>query len=220
VCARTEALVNVTCVPQQQEETVIRLMSHFGEEAFLNAYWRVLAADRVAWYEVGAFFELMGLLHKRGLASLDLLDDLLSHALLQYWNATAVVTTGYRAKFHVPQVNEWVEYLARDGQTVDRTGREPSSLQGGRRAADRATNVGFGIHRPPLGAMASAACLGAVPLSAVTASGSKRWLGQSCRGPRHGPAVDPERKPTTIPRSCGCPRGPHDPMHVLVPGAC
>lgn len=113
---------------QRQEETVIQLMSHFGDEQFLDAFWRVQAwdfsdvedfeargsqADRVAWYEVGAFFELMGLLYKRGLASLDLLDDLLSHAVLLYWNSTAIVTTGYRAKHHVPQVNEWVEYLAR-----------------------------------------------------------------------------------------------------------
>ena len=113
---------------QQQEEIAIRLMSHFGDESFIAAFWRVqdwdfksiedfearaTKADWVAWYAAGAFFELMGLLYKRGLARLELLDDLLSNPVLSFWNATAVVTAGYRVKYDAPQILEWLELLAR-----------------------------------------------------------------------------------------------------------
>lgn len=133
---------------QQQEEIAIRLMSHFGDEAFIAAFWRVqewdfksiedfearaTKADWVAWYTAGAFFELMGLLYKRELASLDLLDDLLSNPVLSFWNATAVVTTGYRVKYDSPQILQWLELLARamDRRLTALGERHPPFREGG-----------------------------------------------------------------------------------------
>ncbi len=132
---------------QQQEEIAIRLMSHFGDESFIAAFWRVqdwdfksiedfearaAKADWVAWYAAGTFFELMGLLYKRGLASLDLLDDLLSNPVLSFWNATAVVTVGYRSKHDAPQILESLELLARamDQRLTELGERHPPFREG------------------------------------------------------------------------------------------
>ncbi|MEX2547648.1 MAG: hypothetical protein WD830_07640 [Chloroflexota bacterium] len=132
---------------QQQEEIAIRLMSHFGDDSFIAAFWRVqdwdfksiedfearaTKADWIAWYAAGSFFELMGLLYKRGLASLELLDDLLSNPVLSFWNAAAVVTTGYRVKYEAPQILQWLEVLARamDQRLTELGERHPPFREG------------------------------------------------------------------------------------------
>lgn len=107
-------------------DVVVRLYSTFGEESFQRNYWRVMnwdyksfedfdgraqTDDYVAWFVVGVFFENMGLLLKRGLAKIDLLDDLLSGPIIQSWEKTEPITVGYRKKHSKPQIVEWYEYL-------------------------------------------------------------------------------------------------------------
>jgi hypothetical protein len=56
-------------------------------------------------------FENMGLHYKRKLASLELLDDLLSGPLLSAWACTRPIWIGMRAHYAQPQRAEWFEFL-------------------------------------------------------------------------------------------------------------
>jgi hypothetical protein len=113
---------------QGQEELVIRLYSPFLDPAFAAGYTHILsfdftgyddfesrstAADLAAVYQVNQLFAMMGLLHRRGLTSLDLLDDLLGDNVLLYWNKVAPLASGMRAKFNAPDLFQNVENLAR-----------------------------------------------------------------------------------------------------------
>jgi hypothetical protein len=113
---------------QRQEEMVLRLYSPFFDPTFARAYWQDQAWDfpDLATFEAQAtledmatldvvetFFEMMGLLYKRGLASIELLDDLLASPVLVTWNKLAPIEMGYRAKYDSPDWAEWFEKLAR-----------------------------------------------------------------------------------------------------------
>lgn len=112
---------------QRQEELVIRAYGPFMDFEFTRAYWRIQgwnyktfeAFDRVATTEdwatldqVATFFETMGILYKRGLAPLDLLDDLFAGSLLATWRKSAPLIRGYRIKAAVPDYAQWFEGLA------------------------------------------------------------------------------------------------------------
>ena len=107
-------------------DLVIRLYSTFGEDSFQKNYHRVqrwkyngfeefdkIATDDdfAAFFRVAVFFENMGLLLKRNLAKIDLLDDLLSGPIVQSWEKLEPIIRGYRKKNSVPQIAEWFEYL-------------------------------------------------------------------------------------------------------------
>ena len=110
----------------QQFETVSRIYSDFGQAEFLTHFQRVrtwkyrsYAAfrkrnsedDYISLQVVGVLFENMGLLYKRGLAPLDLIDDLLSGPIIQAWEKSAPIWQGFRAEYNQPQWAEWFEYL-------------------------------------------------------------------------------------------------------------
>lgn len=112
---------------QRQEEMVLRLYAPFYDPAFQRAYWQIqgwtfasfaafeaeATLDEVTTLDVvGTYFEMMGLLYKRGMAKLDLLDDLLASQVLIAWSKTAPLYYGYRAKENSPDWAEWFEYLA------------------------------------------------------------------------------------------------------------
>ena len=112
---------------QRQEEMVLRLYAPFYNPDFQRAYWQIqgwtfasfavfdaeATLDQVTTLDVvGTYFEMMGLLYKRGMAKLDLLDDLLASQVLIAWSKTAPLYYGYRAKENSPDWAEWFEYLA------------------------------------------------------------------------------------------------------------
>jgi len=113
---------------QRQEELVIRLYSPFLDPAFAAGYTRVLSFDFTSYddfedrsapedlaavYQVNQLFAMMGLLHRRGLTTVDLLDDLLGDSVLLYWNKVAPLVSGMRAKFDAPDLFQNAEHLAR-----------------------------------------------------------------------------------------------------------
>jgi hypothetical protein len=70
------------------------------DEAFTRAYWRIqlwefetyeafrataTVDDWATLDQVATFFEMIGVLYKRGLAKLDLVDDLMAGSLLVTW---------------------------------------------------------------------------------------------------------------------------------------
>ena len=110
----------------RQMDTVMRMYSTFGQESFLHHHHRVTTwkydtykgfkkkateDDHVSLMVVSVFFENMGLLYKRGLAPLDLLDDLLSGPITSCWQKVKPLWIGLRAEYDQPQWAEWFELL-------------------------------------------------------------------------------------------------------------
>jgi len=110
----------------RQIDTVMRLYSSFGQEAFLRRFERVTSwsfdtyeayrenstpDDQISLMVVGVFFENMGLLLKRRLAPLDLLDDLLSGPILLAWPKARPIWVGLRAEYNQPSWAEWFEFF-------------------------------------------------------------------------------------------------------------
>jgi hypothetical protein len=113
----------------RQMDTVMHLFSSFGSETFLNHFERVMGwkfdtyesfkkkasdDDSVSLMVVSVFFENMGLLYKRKLASLELLDDLLSGPIISAWRKVKPIWVGRRVEFNQPQWAEWFEMLSED----------------------------------------------------------------------------------------------------------
>lgn len=110
----------------RQVEIVMRLYASFGEEEFARHYLRLArwkfktynayrrnhtSEDSVSFFVVGTFFEGMGLLLKRNLVPLDLLDDLLSGPILETWSRVRPIVLGLREELHQPARFEWFEFL-------------------------------------------------------------------------------------------------------------
>jgi hypothetical protein len=113
---------------QQQEELVIRAYAPFLDTELTRAYWRVQAwtyptfeafasaatiEDWATLDQVATYFEMMGVLYKRGHASLDLLDDLLAGSVLASWRKLGPLIGGYRQREQTPDYAQWFEHLAR-----------------------------------------------------------------------------------------------------------
>ena len=110
----------------RQLEIVMRLYSTFGQDSFARHYNRIAAWDYQTYKEyrdrgntddatslfvVGTFFENMGLLLKRKLAPIDLLDDLLSSPILETWPKVRPIVVGTRKEDEHPAWFEWFEFL-------------------------------------------------------------------------------------------------------------
>ncbi len=103
---------------QRREEIVLRLYEPLLSEPLTRAYWRVqtwpfadhaafLAGasldDWTAFDQVATFYETMGVLHHRGVASLALLDELLASSVFEAWDRCAPIVLGERARTGTPQ---------------------------------------------------------------------------------------------------------------------
>jgi hypothetical protein len=130
----------------RQEELAMRLYATFGEENFVRHFQRVArwdfrtyaeyrerssADDSTSLMVVSVFFESMGLLLKRELAPIELLDDLLSGPVLQAWPKVRPIWIGLREENNQPSWAEWFEYLH------DEMARRMAMLKGGRTGAER-----------------------------------------------------------------------------------
>ncbi len=113
----------------RQMETVMRLFDRFDDEDFQQRFqhlmrWkfrnledferRAREDDWVTLNTVTVFFESMGTLYKRGLAPLELLDDLLSGPITSCWGKIGPLWIEYRKKRDRPMMAEWFELLATD----------------------------------------------------------------------------------------------------------
>jgi len=103
---------------QRREEIVLRLYEPLLSEPLTRAYWRVqtwpfadhgafeagaTVDDRVAFDQVATFYDTMGILHHRGVASLSLLDELLSSSIFEAWDSCADIVSGERERTATPQ---------------------------------------------------------------------------------------------------------------------
>ena len=103
---------------QRREEIVLRLYEPLLSEPLTRAYWRVQTwpyadhaafsagatlDDRVAFDQVATFYETMGVMHHRGVASLALLDDLLTESVFEAWDRCSPIVMGERVRTGTPQ---------------------------------------------------------------------------------------------------------------------
>jgi len=103
---------------QRREDTVLRLYEPLLSEPLARAYWRVQGWPRrdhaafqaeateddwVAFDQVATFYDTMGILHRRGVASLSLLDELLTSSIFEAWDACADIVRGERERTGTPQ---------------------------------------------------------------------------------------------------------------------
>jgi len=109
----------------RQTDLVMRLYSTWGGERLQDAREEIMTRefkdydDAVkkygAWskevFEVGLFFEGIGILLHRKLVDIGLVDDLFSFAIKSVWEKLKPITEGSRKKFNRPQIFEWFEYL-------------------------------------------------------------------------------------------------------------
>ena len=110
----------------RQTDMVMRLYATFGSTEFLKAYQTIMGAEfedyedylkrystnaevRLALMSVGTYFEGIGMLVKRKLVGMDLIDDLLNANILSTWEKMKPIAEGMRKK--IPQSWEWFEYL-------------------------------------------------------------------------------------------------------------
>jgi hypothetical protein len=113
---------------QRQAEAVLRAYMPFLEENLTRAYWRVHSWSYTSFEQfkreatlddwtdldqVTTFFEMMGVLYKRGMAKLDLLDDLFAGSLVLSWTKVAPLVRGYRVAANVHDYGLRFEALAR-----------------------------------------------------------------------------------------------------------
>jgi len=104
----------------------MRLYAYFGQPEFVEHYHRVTTwkhktyasfrkrgsrDDYRSLIVVSVFFENMGLLLKRGLAPIDLLDDLLSGPILEAWPKLRPIWIGLRQEHDHPAWAEWFEFF-------------------------------------------------------------------------------------------------------------
>lgn len=103
---------------QRREDIVLRLYEPLLSEPLSCAYWRVqqwafadhasfvagaTLEDWVAFDQVASFYETMGVLQGRGVASLSLLDDLLTQSIFEAWDCCAPIVVGERLRTGTPQ---------------------------------------------------------------------------------------------------------------------
>jgi len=115
-------------VKQRQTDMVMKLYATFGSTEFQKAYRKIMDLEfedysdymkrygenadvKAAFMTVSVFFEGIGVLVKRRLVGMDLVDDLLSSDILSTWEKTKPLTEGIRKQFVRPQSFEWFEYL-------------------------------------------------------------------------------------------------------------
>ena len=112
---------------QRQLELVLRAYEPFLQEPLTRAYWRVhnweyetfaefqrkaTLEDWTDLDQVTTFFEMMGVMYKRGVAKLDVLDDLFAGSVVMMWSKVAPFVRGYRESATVHDYGVRFEALA------------------------------------------------------------------------------------------------------------
>jgi len=117
---------------QRQTDMVIRQCAMYGSTEFQKAYQIIMGLEfkdyedyrkryssnaevKAALSTVGIFFESLGVLFKRKLISLDLVDDLFSLTILSTWELMKPIVEGRRkehsTKARASRSLNWFEYL-------------------------------------------------------------------------------------------------------------
>ena len=114
-------------VKTRQTDLVIRLYPTMGSREFQEAWDRFMKGEykdlddfdrkySVEGYEIGIFFEGIGVLLHRKLIDIGLVDDLFSSLVKMTWEKMKPLAEATRKKLNLPQMGEWFEYLYNEMQ--------------------------------------------------------------------------------------------------------
>ena len=110
-------------VNTRQTDLVIRLYSTFGSDEIQEAWERIQTREFKDFdsyrkeyglqdvNKVGWFFEGLGVLLRRKLIDISLVDDLFSSPVKRAWEKLLPVAEGERNQTNRPQIWEWFEYV-------------------------------------------------------------------------------------------------------------
>jgi len=117
-------------VKNRQTDLVMRLYSAYGSREFQEAWVETLRLEFKDYRDylkkygatsekpvytsvnmVASFFEGIGILLRRRLIDIALVDDLFSSDIVITWHKMKPLVEGWREHFKRPQISEWFEYL-------------------------------------------------------------------------------------------------------------
>ena len=110
-------------VRTRQTDLIMRLYSTRTGKEFQESWKKVMSMESKdyrnyeKWYEwsdfivVAAFFEGIGILLRRKLTDIRLVDDLFSYSIKTIWEKINEVVEAVRKHNNAPQIWEWFEYL-------------------------------------------------------------------------------------------------------------
>jgi len=116
---------------QMQADMLMRLHSEWGSEYYQEAAWTVLSLEfkdygefetrygpvtegkevHVKLYRVGWFFNGLGVLLHKGLADIDLINQLFGYMVIWLWEIIEPVISAGRELYGQPKTLEWYEHL-------------------------------------------------------------------------------------------------------------
>jgi hypothetical protein len=112
----------------RQTDLIMRLYSRYGSEGFqktldklrqreLKGFHEYVEKYGLAeWVTVGTFFEGIGILLRRKLVDIDLVDDLFTAPLKMAWDIMKDSIIEARREYGQPTIFEWFEYLYNEMQ--------------------------------------------------------------------------------------------------------
>ena len=117
-------------VRTRQTDLVMRLYSAYGSKEFQESWVETLRLEfsdykdylkkygatsekpvYVSVNMVASFFEGIGIILRRKLIDIALVDDLFSSDIIITWHKMKPIVEGWRKHFNRPQISEWFEYL-------------------------------------------------------------------------------------------------------------
>ena len=111
---------------QRREEIVLRLYEPLLSEPLTRAYWHLQSwpyrdyaafldgatlEDKIAFDQVATFYETMGVMRHRRVASIGLLDELLTESIFEAWDHCRPIVIGERQRTGTPQKYAFFEEL-------------------------------------------------------------------------------------------------------------
>ena len=110
-------------VKTRQTDLIMRVYSHYGSEGFQKAFdkFRLRKTKHIRDYEekygraefivIGTFFEGIGILLRRHLIDIALVDDLFTSPTKLAWSEMKDSIIEVRKEYGMPTIFEWFEYL-------------------------------------------------------------------------------------------------------------
>jgi hypothetical protein len=107
----------------RQTDLVMKLYSQFNSFEFQKVWYEVLKREAKDYYDyekkygfaeltaIGIFFEGIGILLRRKLIDIKLVDDMFTTPVKWTWEKTKDITLEWRKVRNAPEILEWLEYL-------------------------------------------------------------------------------------------------------------
>ncbi|MCW4053193.1 MAG: hypothetical protein NWE78_08320 [Candidatus Bathyarchaeota archaeon] len=120
-------------VKTRQTDLILRLYAAFSAKEFLKTWDEVRKRDvtgfadyekKYDWseaLEIGMFFEGIGVLLRRRLINIDLVDDLFTGPIKTTWESLEDLTKDAREQQEAPTLFEWFEYLYNEMKRREQT---------------------------------------------------------------------------------------------------